>query len=104
MGPEEFVKLFRCASFALTDSFHGTAFSINMEIPFSTIMHTAKSMNRNSRMATLLTKLSVEHRAITSNYVTAQTDLGIDYNNVNRLLSKERKNSERFLEAALINC
>lgn len=34
-GPEEFIRLFRGASFVLTDSFHGTAFSINFNVDFA---------------------------------------------------------------------
>ncbi|MDO3385983.1 polysaccharide pyruvyl transferase family protein, partial [Gilvimarinus sp. SDUM040013] len=36
-GPIEFLELFSNAAFVITDSFHGTCFSINLEKPFITV-------------------------------------------------------------------
>ena len=33
-GPEEFLGLFRDASYIVTNSFHGVAFAINFNVPF----------------------------------------------------------------------
>ncbi|MFB6320159.1 polysaccharide pyruvyl transferase family protein [Saccharicrinis sp. FJH54] len=62
-GPAEFLGLFMNASFVITNSFHGTAFSVNFERPFYTVINNRK-MN-NSRQLSLLKSLKLENRIIT---------------------------------------
>ena len=38
-GPQEFISLLNKAVYVITDSFHGTAFSINFNIPFTTLLN-----------------------------------------------------------------
>lgn len=50
VGPMEFVDLFRHASFVITDSFHGTAFSTIYNIPMISVVNTDQ---KDGRMSTL---------------------------------------------------
>lgn len=61
--PEEFVELIDKASFVITDSFHGTAFSINMKTPFALLL------NANAaRMTELVKKCNLKSRIIKPGY------------------------------------
>lgn len=59
-GPKEFLGLFKNASFVVTSSFHGTAFSLINRKPFVTVPY----QSTKSRVEELLKKVSLEHRVI----------------------------------------
>lgn len=58
IGPEEFISLFQNASYVITSSFHGTAFSVNFEKPFITVVDDNKS-NKDNRQISLIRELGV---------------------------------------------
>lgn len=60
-GPAEFVGLFQNAAMICTNSFHGTAFSINFRKNFVSVPHTT----RNSRLISLLELVGLESRQMT---------------------------------------
>ena len=51
-GPEDFVGLIKNAKLVITDSFHATAFSVNLNIPFYTLLRNTNDdkNNMNSRV------------------------------------------------------
>ena len=51
-GPAEYIELFMSASFVLTNSFHGTAFATNFNVPFFAILNPERK--NNSRMINFL--------------------------------------------------
>jgi hypothetical protein len=55
-GPREFIALVDNAKFVVTNSFHGTAFSIILDIPFCCIPHSSTG----TRMTSLLSTIGVE--------------------------------------------
>lgn len=57
--PQEFVWLIDHAAYVVTDSFHGTAFSVNMETPFTVIPN---KLGNNNRMTDLLDFLNLINR------------------------------------------
>lgn len=57
-GPNEFISLFKHASFICASSFHGLAFAIHFRKSFFSIKHP----NRNSRMETILNKFDLVDR------------------------------------------
>lgn len=63
-GPNEFLYLFKNASFIITSSFHGVAFATNFEKPFYAII---KNENADSRLISTLKTLGLEDRAIEYN-------------------------------------
>ncbi len=61
-APQDFVYLFSKASLVVTDSFHGTAFSLNMETPFFSLVKSEKFSD--SRVASLLSLADASDRGI----------------------------------------
>ncbi|WP_182524721.1 polysaccharide pyruvyl transferase family protein [Nocardioides dongkuii] len=59
---EEFIALFRDAACVVTDSFHGTAFSVTFERPFVALM----PPRYGSRIRSLLQLIDLEHRVASS--------------------------------------
>lgn len=86
---------FRDAQFVVTDSFHGTVFSILFNKPFVAILNPERG---SSRFVSLLSMLHLEDRLITS---TGNIDKicrkEIDYKDVNRILSLKKQDSMHFL-------
>lgn len=101
-GPREFLALFNNASFVLTSSFHGTAFSINYNKPFYTVIR--KHGPVNSRMESLLGNLNLKERLLYSgDAFPAEKDFHIDFSEAKILLEKERNKSLKFLKDAIGN-
>ncbi len=62
-GPEEFLGLFKNASYVITSSFHGTVFSIINRKPFMTTLYSSTS----SRVTELLDTVGLSDRIVTTN-------------------------------------
>ena len=93
-SPSDFVALFLGASFTVVNSFHGTAFSINFEKDFVSIMP-----NRfTSRVDGLLHLCGLEDRKYYSGETNLETYLSsIDYSKVTPIIGDKRKESMEFL-------
>ena len=100
VGPEEFVNLFFNAEYVLTDSFHGTAFSINFNKKFLCELNTDKN-NVNSRLESLFDLLNLKNRTIDSLQKLDKIYDNIDYNNINNILNNERRKSLNYLKMSL---
>ena len=100
-GPLEFLGLIRDARLVLTDSFHGTAFSINYRKTFYsfTKIEGGKSASDNSRLYDILSKFHLEDRLFDKKEHIEFTD--IDYSRTNRYIDSERSDSLFFLKGAL---
>ena len=98
VGPEEFVNLFYHSAYVVTNSFHGTAFSIIFQKDFITIPH----KSRGVRMLDLLEQCGLSDRIVTIPESSAKI-IGekVDYNLVNKHLIKLREDSMSFLISAL---
>jgi hypothetical protein len=93
---EEWLATFRDAAFVLTDSFHGTVFSILNHKPFVTLVHRGRG---RSRLDSLLGRLGLTERLADD---AAQVDVEAvlatpDYEAVEALLDKAREASKSFL-------
>lgn len=97
-GPMEFVGWFADASYVVTDSFHGTAFSIIFKKPFLVKRHPT----RGSRMDTLLEMLNLRDRMF-SDYASIDYNdkLTISYLEVEPLLKAYIGKSLEFINSAL---
>lgn len=97
-GPQEFITLFSNANFIITNSFHGTSFSIIFDKPFLCIPHST----RNTRMESILNLLKLEKRFLkdTDNYLEGK-ELYIKGNfkdvKTELIMKKEIEKSENFL-------
>lgn len=99
-GPKVFVELFAGASFVVTNSFHGTAFSVNFNVPF--IVVTRKNKRVNSRFVSLLSDLNLMERYCYENEVVdIHKFLNLDFSEANVLLDNLRKFSENYLLKSL---
>ena len=101
IGPAEWVGLWSKAKYVVTDSFHGTAFSINFNIPFTTLVNPNSMMN--SRVLSILKIMNLESRIV---YDTLKGDLKpndivLDFTETNRILKQWKEKSLNFLLQAL---
>lgn len=104
-GPEEFINYIRNAKYILTDSFHGTVFSIIHHKKFLTFYRfkTDDRMSKNSRIDNLLGLMGLGTRLFEADKHTANERLlfDTDYAEVDKKLSRIRDESKRFLDRAL---
>jgi hypothetical protein len=94
------IKGFIDADFVLTDSFHGTVFSIIFNKNFFTVGNSNRGM---SRFRSLLKLFDLENRLLTEKDILTEERLKetIDFNKVNTKLEAARKKSLVFLFDAL---
>ena len=102
-GPAEFLSLIYHSTFMITNSFHGTAFSINFNIPFYSII-SAKKTN-NSRLESLLHITQLHSRLLKDDTPIDSIDISdkIDYTMANKLLESYRKQSINYLTDSIEN-
>lgn len=97
----DFVNLIRNAEYVLTDSFHGSIFSIlnhKKFIVLNRFLDNSKN-SRNSRIDNLCSMLELDDRRYKNNIDIIFDD--IDYNRVDKYLEKIRKSSKEYLGNAL---
>lgn len=93
--PEEFLSLFQNARYVLTNSFHGTAFSIIFQKQFM-VEIAGREGNKNNRSESLLNLLGLNERIMDGSAWT-QIDQIIDWVTVNERLEREREKSIQYL-------
>lgn len=99
-GPSDFVGLFSKAEFIVTNSFHGTVFSINFSKPFYSVIKSHHSTN--SRLTSILKKLGLEDRIVpVGSQLPRISD--IDYSLPLAKLEDERTHSIEYINEALLN-
>lgn len=104
VGPREFLSLIKNAKYVCTDSFHGMAFSINYNKPFSVFKRFKDNdpKNQNSRIFNLLKLMSLENRLIDyDDFSTLEKALECNFNKANENLKKLRVECLRYLESSL---
>lgn len=107
-GPMEFLGLIKNAEIVITDSFHGSVFSIINEKNFWVLRrHTnTDPQNMSSRLDTLFTELGVPSRYIDEDTILSREFLKqkLDYIKVNKSLAKFRARSAKFLLDSIKFC
>lgn len=97
--PAAWLQGFQDAKFVVTDSFHGTVFSILHNIPFVAIANKNRGL---SRFESLLKMFELEDRLIFSSDDLDIQNIGeIDWDKVNNILSLEKDKAIRFLSERL---
>ena len=106
VGPERFISFIRHAEYVLTDSFHGTVFSILFNKKFLTFYRFSNNdkLSKNSRIDGLLTQLGLEDRIFKGGDAFTQINQNIDYKTVQTKLDSMRERSKKFLEDSLFEC
>jgi hypothetical protein len=92
-SPEDFLKLFQNASYVVTNSFHGLAFSLNFNREFF-IELLPEQYGVNSRLEDLISRYKLADRAIDR----CKLNDKIDYGAVNERLREERGRSLAFIQ------
>ena len=100
LSVEEWLAMFRDAAYVVTDSFHGTVFSIIFGKPFITIINKARGADR---FGSLLRTLGLENRLISSAEALTEElyDTPINWQKVDAALSTAREKSMTYLQNAL---
>lgn len=103
-GPYDFVKLIRDARYVVTNSFHGMALAIKMNVPFC-IGRTQKDLAKNSgftRMESLLKQLRLHERILDMKHPDYRhLEDAIDFQAVNRRIQETSEASHGFLVNAI---
>lgn len=94
--PGDFLSLMYNADYVITNSFHGTAFSINLNKQFWVFQPSAFS----TRIHSILELTNLSHRLLTEPLKPSDITK-IDYNPVNSILERERQRSIDFLKKAI---
>lgn len=97
-SPIDFLSLFRDAEIVITTSFHGTAFALNFEKKFYSVV---ENVNGNdNRIVDLLKICNAEHHLVEINNIDAYNDSKTTSNEI-ELLEHFRKSSLDFLKNTL---
>lgn len=95
-GPREFIGLFSKANYIVTNSFHGTCFSII----FNKIFYSVPFEGLSSRMDSLLSLLGLDERKV-YDFENFSLNDNINFKEANIKLDKEREKSIEFLRKSL---
>jgi len=98
-GPLEFVKSFIEAKYVVTNSFHGAAFSINLNKEFFVEL-LVKGKDVNSRIRNIIRLTGLGHRYIVENKALQDYE-EINWSEVNRILDNERLKSIMYLRRTI---
>lgn len=96
LSPEQFVSYFANASCVVTNSFHGTAFSLIYNKPFYCLR---TNTWKDERILSLLQQTNLMNRFVDDSDVVNYTS--IDYKTINDKLQQMRKKSEDFIRWSL---
>lgn len=104
IGPGEFVGLIKNARMVITDSYHGTIFSILYNRPFLALkrFRDTDERNQNSRIESLFTRLGINTFLSEEDLNSSKTEFVSDFEEINEKLDKLRESSlavlKRYLE------
>lgn len=96
-GPAQFLSLFANAQYVVTNSFHGTAFSINFNKDFISVI----KRNSPQRAQTLLNNVELPDRLLTDVSQINSLSAHVDYTPVNKKLNVLREDSINYLLNAI---
>lgn len=98
-GPGDFLNLMSNAEYVITNSFHGTAFSINLNKVFWVFMPSSFT----TRISSVLEKFGLSDRLVAGDRIKKGWDykLPIDYDSVNSVLQVEREKTLQYLMSAI---
>jgi hypothetical protein len=107
IGPSEFISLIRDAEYVLTDSFHGTIFSLLYKKKFFSFRRYCKdtSVSTNSRLYSLLSQLHLESFLLKGNEsIKYCLSKEIDYEAVHNIIAELRYFSANYLKNSIDKC
>ena len=96
---EKWLTMIAHSSFVITDSYHGTLFSINFNKDFITINNVRRG---NSRFKSILSQTGLMNRLVDSDELYVRVMPGIDWGKVNAFIDNERIKGISFIRTALL--
>ncbi|GAA5483685.1 polysaccharide pyruvyl transferase family protein [Haloferula sargassicola] len=99
-GPNEWLALIARSSFVVTNSFHGTLFSLLLKKPFLVAAIPGKKVGLNDRMESLLKSVGLHERLVydvNKGAISGLLEIPIDWESAFEKLSRQIGHSERFL-------
>lgn len=102
-SPLEWINTILHADGILTNSFHGVAYSINLQRPFLLLLQTGDMSNQNCRYLNLINKLGLENRIYhpAKGSMKEQMECFIDWESVNKKREAFIASSEEYLSDAI---
>lgn len=98
-GPCEFLDYVSKATVVITDSYHGMLFSINYKRRFWAVARDYKQFDQSSRHQTVLKRLNLENRYLTSQFNFTLDD--IDFDKVHEIINADRTFSLNYLNESI---
>ena len=101
IGPGHLIYLIKNATTIITDSYHGTIFSINFQKDFYSFAKrlNTSSVNDNSRIGDILQMIDIPDRLKDDNDMTE--NYNIDYSKINNIIQIKREESIKYLREIL---
>lgn len=101
--PFELLSYFKYADYVVTDTFHGAVISVKYNRPFMQFIRNSNLYSNNQKVGYFLHCFGLEKRIIRdlSEFQNIMTE-PIDYENVNKILEREREISMEYLQQALV--
>lgn len=93
-----FVSYIKSADCLITDSFHGTAFAMNLNVPFVEVLTENGTQSRNTD---LLDMVGLSERILRDDHDVLLAEKTIDYSATNQILAQKREESFEILKAML---
>lgn len=103
-SPFEILAYFKNAEEVITDTFHGSIFSIINHKRFSTVVRKSNGneYGNEEKLSDLLSSLNLKERIVTSiEDVENVNSIGINYDDVDKLIKSYRKQTKEYLESNL---
>lgn len=101
LNPFEALNLYRHADYVITDTFHGSIFSIINRKKFVTLIRLSKgnSYGNQEKLQDLLNRLELQNRSfsVEKDNLFNRLSAEIDYDRVFSIINKERKNTIEYL-------
>ena len=105
LNPFENLNLFRHADYVITDTFHGTIFSIINRRRFVTLIRESKgnSYGNQEKLQDLLNRLGLQNRSYSNgkDNLADRISAGINYDAVFEIINTERKHTMNYLSENL---
>lgn len=98
VGPSEFLSMIKNAQFVVTNSFHGTAFSVTMERPFASVV---TENAPDPRMHSLMVSLGLEDHLVDADHIKVGALKNTDFSKARDHKAAMRRASLEFLEKAI---
>ena len=104
-NPFEVLDLFRHADYAITDTFHGTIFSIINRLKFVTLIRDSIGgvYGNQEKLQDLLNRLGLHDRSYSNDRdeLDSRIQAEIQYDDVFTIINKERQHTKMYLKEQL---